>query len=259
MLGWLARDLVVDLEQRRQRDDGRGRFTRQPFELQLLRQRERKVAACRVAREDDLVGVVALQPQPLVGVVAVVERHADGVLGDHPVVDDQHRAVGEVRQGLDQASVAVHAAGQKRAAVHVENDAAFAVGRKHARRADQLGVAVRKRDRGPDRARSRLQHAAGEVHNPERPRHPRCVAADSQSWPDSEHCGQRKQPAAEARTVLDDLYGCAVTDREFPRFVPFSCTDGSITGAGNLTWCRHRHHFLRSCNALGGALLGQPR
>ena len=98
--------LVVDLEQRRHGHDGGGRFTRQTLLLQPLGQREREVSARGVAGQHDLFGVVALQPQPLVGVVAVVERLPDGVLRDHPVVDDQHRAVGELRQRLDQPAVA---------------------------------------------------------------------------------------------------------------------------------------------------------
>ena len=52
--------LVVDLEQRRQGHDGRGRFTGQPLLLQPLGQGERQVAARRVAGEHDLFGVVAL-------------------------------------------------------------------------------------------------------------------------------------------------------------------------------------------------------
>ena len=67
---------VVDLEQRRHGHHRGGRLAVQALELQLLGQRERQVAAGGVTGQHDLVGVVALQPQPLVGVVAVVERHA---------------------------------------------------------------------------------------------------------------------------------------------------------------------------------------
>ena len=111
--------------------------------LQPLGERQRQIAAGRVAGQHDLVGLVTQIAQPLVSVVAVVERLADGVLRDHPVVDHQHGRVGVLGDHRGQPAVRVRSARQKRAAVHVQHDAALPVGGQHALGAHQLGGAVR--------------------------------------------------------------------------------------------------------------------
>jgi hypothetical protein len=108
-----------------------GHLTFQTFALQLLGQCQREVSARGVAGQHDLVGLITLEAQPLIGVVAVVERFSDRVSGDHPVIDDEHRAVGVAGQRGDQTAVRIHTTRQKCSAVHVENDAALAVGGKH--------------------------------------------------------------------------------------------------------------------------------
>ena len=78
----------LQLQQRRYRHHRRRRLA---LGLQPLRERQCQVAAGGIAGQHDLIRLVPAQPQPLVSVVAVVQRHADGVLGDEPVVDHQHR------------------------------------------------------------------------------------------------------------------------------------------------------------------------
>ena len=126
--------------------------------LKPLRQSQSQITAGRVAGQHDLVRLVSAQPQPSVGVVAVVQRHADRVLRDQPVVDHQHRRVGELRQRVDDSAVRVDAARQEGAAVQVEHHPSVAVGRQHAGRADQLCGAVRQPDRRADGSGPGQQH-----------------------------------------------------------------------------------------------------
>ena len=169
---------VVDLEQRRHGNDCRRYLTCETLRLQLLGESQRQIAACRVTGQHNLVRVVALQAQPLVGVVAVVERHPDGVLRDHSVVNDEHRAVGVLRQCGHQPAVRVGAARQKRPTVHVEDDAVGAVGGKHATGPDKLRAAVWQRNGGAHGARSGPHDARDEVHQTPRPRQSWRIAAD---------------------------------------------------------------------------------
>mgnify|MGYP007088044728 CR=1 FL=1 len=214
-----------------------------------LGERERQVAPGRVAGQDDIGRVVARQAQPFVGVVAVVDRAGDRMLGDHPVVDDEHRAVGELGQFGDHPAVGVGATGQERPAVQVEDHRTLAVGGQHPGGADQLGRAVRQRDRGTHRARRRPQDAGGEVDETERPGQLRHVRSDCQSWLDRHHGYQSGEPARQASTVFDDLDRTPVADRKTPRLTRPSRAYRCMWGPGDPAWCRHRHHFLRRCSA----------
>ena len=104
------------------------------------------------------------------------------VLRDEPVVDDQHRGVGELRQRDRDPAVRVDPARQERPAVHVEHDAAFAVGGQHAGRAHQLGEAVRQPDGGAHGAGGGHDRAGDEVDQPEGPGQVRDVAARRPEW-----------------------------------------------------------------------------
>ena len=191
--------LVVDLEQRRHGHDGRGRLACQTLLLQPLGQRQREVSARRVAGQHDLFGVVAPQAQPLVGVVAVVERLADGVLRDHPVVDDQNRAVGDT-------STASPPTG--RASSRRRSETRHRACRAMTRRLPSAGSTPAARTSCALQFGSEIvartvpgagsQHATRDVDEAERPRQARSVATDSQSWLDRQHCGQRNQPARQA-------------------------------------------------------------
>ena len=162
--------------------------------------------ACGIAGQHDLVGFVTFEPQPLVGVLAVVERLAHGVLRDHPVVHHQHGAVGELRQRRDQPAVRVarRRSGTPRRAWRPRRRVCRP--RAAPPGTDQLRGAVRQRDGGANGAR-RAADTRDEVDQSPRPRQPRGVATDGQSWPDRQQRGQREQPSRDARTVLDDSTG----------------------------------------------------
>ncbi|PQM44265.1 hypothetical protein C1Y40_05575 [Mycobacterium talmoniae] len=200
---------LVDLHQRRHAGDRRGLFT---LVEETFGQRQRKVAAGGVAGQHDLVGRIALLTQPLIPVVAVVDGLADRMLGQHPVVHHQHRAVGILRQLGDQPTVGVGAAGDEGAAVQVEHHAAGAVGRQHPGGTDQLGGALRQPDGGADGARRRKHRAGGDIEDAPRPRRVRQVATDGQGWPNGKTSGQPGESTGDPGPILDDLDGGSVAD-----------------------------------------------
>ncbi|CNV10722.1 Uncharacterised protein [Mycobacterium tuberculosis] len=82
--------LLGPLGQLQQRRDGHYCRRFLVVALQPLRKRERKVTTRGITGQHDLFRPVSARPQPLVCIVAVVERHPQRMLRDQPIVDYQH-------------------------------------------------------------------------------------------------------------------------------------------------------------------------